>query len=49
MNLPNRSHKVFMDEIIRRGVLDFINHEKDDHQEEEEDSKTDTSILLTDE
>ena len=35
MNFPDRLHKGLMYEIIRRDALGFIEHDKDDHQEEE--------------
>ena len=30
---PDRLHKGIMDEIIRRGTLDFIEHDEDDHKD----------------
>ena len=33
----NLLHKGLPDEIIRRGTLDFIENDEDDHKEEEED------------
>ena len=48
MKFPNILHKGILDEIIRRGVLEFIKHEKDAHKEEEQDSENDASILSSD-
>ena len=48
MKLHDRLHTELLDEIIRRGSLDFIKHEKDGHQDEEEDSSNDASVLSYD-
>ena len=45
MNFPDRLHKGLLDEIIRRGALDFIKHDKDGHQDEEEDSNNYLSVI----
>ena len=37
--------KVLLDETIRRVTLDLIDHEKNGHQYEEEDSNNDASVL----
>ena len=37
--------KGLLDDIICRGALDFIEHDKDGHQDEEKNSKNDTSVL----
>ena len=47
--LPDCLHKSFTDEIIRSGTLDFIDHDKNGHQDEEEDSNNDASVLSSDE
>ena len=47
--LPDFFHKGLLDEIIRRGALDFINHDKYVHQDEEEDSKNYASVISYDE
>ena len=48
MMLSNFFHKDLLDEIIRRGALEFIDHDKDGHQQEEEDLKNDASMLSSD-
>ena len=35
MKLHDRLHKFILDEIIHRGALDFIGHDKDGHQDKE--------------
>ena len=48
MKLPNYLHKGLMDEIIHIGALDFIKHDKDDHQYKEEKLNNDASLLSYD-
>ena len=48
MKLPDRLHKGLLDEIINRGALDFIGHDKYVHQYEEEDSINDASVISYD-
>ena len=45
MKLPDHLHKHLLDETIRRGALDYIEHDKDAHQDEEEYSNNDSSVL----
>ena len=40
--------KGLLDDIICRGALDFIEHDKDGHKYEEEDSNYDKSMLSSD-
>ena len=49
MKLSDCLHKFILDEIIHRGALDFIDHDKDGHQDEEGDSNNDASVLSYDE
>ena len=49
MKLPYRLHKVLLYYIIRICALDFIEHDKGGHQDEEEDSKNDVPLLSSDE
>ena len=50
MKLPDHLHKGLLVDIIHRGALNFIESEKDDHQDKDkdEDSKTDASLLSSD-
>ena len=45
MKLPDRFHKGLLVEIVCRVALDFIEHEKDVHKDEEEDSDNVVSML----
>ena len=47
--LPDHLHKGQLVEIIHRGALDFIEHDKDGHQDEYEGSNNDASVLSPDE
>ena len=46
--VPYFLHKGLLDEIIHRYALDFIEHDKDGHKYEEEDSNYDKSMLSSD-
>ena len=43
--MPDPLDKGLLGEIICRGELDFVDHDKDGHQEEEKDSNNDASVL----
>ena len=45
MKLPDILYKVILGDIIRRGAIYFIYNLKYGHQDEEEDSKNDVSVL----
>ena len=49
MDFPDRFYKGLLDDIIRRGALDFIDHDKDGHQNEDEYSENYASMLSSDE
>ena len=49
MKLPDFLHRGLLYEIIRRGALDFIENDKDGHQDEEEDSNNDAYVLSSNE
>ena len=49
MKLPEFLHKGLLSEIICRGGIDYIEHDKDGHQDEEEDSKNDASVISSEE
>ena len=45
MKLPAHWNKGLTDEIIYRVALDFMEHDKDGHKDEEEDKKNDAYVL----
>ena len=49
MKLPDIFHKCLMYDITCRGALDFINHDKYVHQDEEEESNNYAYVLSPDE
>ena len=49
MKLPDHLHKCIMNEIVQRGALYSINNDKNGHQDEEEGSNNNLSVLSYDE